>query len=339
MELKDIILKAKNRITTLNGKYPISDKSNPKEVFLKEKENCEGPFYHIMGDISDPALIEIDNLFAAADNLSAKNAHRHKRILLALSILGPLISIVFFLYFEGEIHGMILLCTILVGILYLIHQQSNNMDCHRKYLEYRVLAETLRAQFFLSIKGSKVKVSEIMPWFIKKGIPWIEEILQGLPLDEVKETKDIIYFWVFDQKAYHEGALLKAEAKKERQKKITKIAIYLTVLAYLAGLIFETIMYVHSPDIEAHMIRLGLKMIIGFMSVSLIFLESYYGKMSLSETINDHKRMISLYDKIGKDILKKGETDEILLYLANQFLIENSTWYAYQSKNKAELVF
>ncbi len=334
MSLKEIYSKAKNGEDSLNSKN-----SNPKEVFLKEKESCEGPFYHIMGNINDSSLIEIDNLFAVADNLSIKNAHRHKKILLALSILGPLISVVFFLYFEGEIHGMILLCTILIGILYLIHRQSNRLDCHRKYLEYRVLAETLRAQFFLSIKGSKVQVAEIMPWFIKQGIPWIGEILKTLPLDEVKETKDIIYFWVFDQKAYHEGALLKAEAKRERQKKITKMAIYLTVSAYIIGLIFETIMYVHSPDVEAHLIRLGLKIIIGFMSVSTIFLESYYGKMSLSETINDHKRMIALYTKIGKDILKKGETEEILLYLANQFLIENSTWYAYQSKNKAELVF
>ncbi|MBR5504311.1 MAG: hypothetical protein IKV87_07715 [Methanobrevibacter sp.] len=328
MNLKEIFSKDKNT----------SIIKNPKEVFLKEKENCEGPFYHIMGNIKDPALIEIDNLYAIADNLSIKNAEIHKKILLALSILGPLISIVFFLYFEGEIHGMILLCTILLAILYLIHKQANHLDCHRKYLEYRVLAETLRVQFFLSIAGSKTKVTDIQPWFIKKGIPWIGDIIETLPLDEVKEKRDIIYFWVFDQKAYHEGALLKAEAKKKREKKITKIAIYVTVLAYLLGLLFEAIMWIYSPDIDAHLIRIGLKMIIGSMSVGLLFLESYYGKMSLSETINDHKRMVSLYDKVGKEILKKGETEEILLYLAHEFLIENSTWYAYQSKNKAELV-
>ena len=112
----------------------------------------------------------------------------------------------------------------------------------------------------------------------------------------------------------------------------------MTISAYILGLLFETVMYIHSPDIDAHMIRLGIKIIIGFMSVSLIFLESYYGKMSLSESIKDHKRMICLYRKIGNDIREKGETDEILLYLANQFLIENSTWYSYQNKNKAELV-
>ena len=49
--------------------------------------------------------------------------------------------------------------------------------------------------------------------------------------------------------------------------------------------------------------------------------------------------MILLYDKIEHDIRAKGESEEIILYLAKEFLTENSTWYAYQSKNKAELVF
>ena len=312
----------------------MKNKPNPKEVFLKDKENCEGPFYHIMGDIKDPALIEIDKMFSVADSLSFKNAEMHKKVLLSLSILGPLISVVFFIYFEGEIHGMIFLCTVLIAILYVILRRSDNFDYHRKYLEYRVLAETIRVQFFLSINGSKVKVEEISPWFIKQAIPWIGEILQTLPLNEVKEKRDILYFWAFDQKAYHEGALLKAENQSKKEKKITKIAIYITVLAYILGLIFEAIMYFYSPNIDAHMIRLGLKMIIGFMSVSTIFLESYYGKMSLSHSIDNHKRMISLYEEVGK----KEETEEVLLYLANQFLIENSTWYAYQSKNKADFI-
>ena len=312
---------------------------NPKEIFLKEKEECEGPFYHIMGTIRDPALAEIDDLYCEADFLSIENAKKHHKTLLALSILGPLISIVFFLYFEGEIHSMILLCIILLFILFLINKQSNKLECHRKYLEYRVLAEALRLQFFLSISGTKVQVADILPWFIKKGIPWIEDILRGLPLDDVKEKKEIIYFWIIDQRTYHEEALLKAEAKKKKDEKISKIAIYITIIAYLAGLIFEIYMYIYSPNIDAHLIRISLKMVIGFMSVSTLFIESYYGKMSLSETINDHKRMIALYQKIENDILENGETEEILLYAANEYLIENSTWYAYQSKNKATLVF
>ncbi|MBQ3422979.1 MAG: hypothetical protein IJH34_15285 [Romboutsia sp.] len=311
-----------------------------KDIFLKEKENCNCTFYHIMEGIKDPALKEIDNLYGAADYLSLKNAERHRKILLSLSVIGTLITIAFFLYYEGEMHHFILLCIILLVFLFLIHKQANNMECHRKYLEYRVLAETLRVQFFLSIAGVKEEVKDIMPWFIKKGITWIGEILETLHLEDVKERQPILHFWVMDQKTYHEEALLKAVNKKKKQDKITKIAIYITILTYLAALIFEIYMYFCSPmNIDAHLVRISLKIVIGSMSVSTLFLESYYGKMSLSETIADYKRMILLYDKIEHDIRAKGESEEIILYLAKEFLTENSTWYAYQSKNKAEIVF
>ena len=112
----------------------------------------------------------------------------------------------------------------------------------------------------------------------------------------------------------------------------------MTALAFLFGLLFEIYMYLFSPNIDAHIIRLCIKIAIGGMSVGTLFLESYYGKMSLTETINDHKRMILLYKKAEEDILEKGETKEIVLNLAKEYLSENSAWYAYQSKNKSEVV-
>ena len=44
------------------------------------------------------------------------------------------------------------------------------------------------------------------------------------------------------------------------------------------------------------------------------------------------------FTEIEREIAKKGETPEIIIELAREFLIENSAWYAYQSKNKPELV-
>ena len=44
--------------------------------------------------------------------------------------------------------------------------------------------------------------------------------------------------------------------------------------------------------------------------------------MSLTETINDHKRMILLYKKAEQEILEKGETEEIVLNLAKEYLSE-----------------
>ena len=39
-----------------------------------------------------------------------------------------------------------------------------------------------------------------------------------------------------------------------------------------------------------------------------------------------------------EQILRDGESEELLLFLARECLNENSTWYAYQSKNKPDMV-
>ena len=85
------------------------------------------------------------------------------------------------------------------------------------------------------------------------------------------------------------------------------------------------------------MIRSIMKIVIGTMSAATLFTGSYYGKMSLSNIIEDHRRMTMLYEKVENEIFQNGETEELIITLAKEFLIENSTWYSYQSKNTPNL--
>lgn len=313
---------------------------NKKEVFFRDKEECSEEFTHITGDITDPALKAIDELYGAADILSIKNAVKHQRILLALSIIGTLITMGFLLYDEAELHGLILACTVMILFLFYIRRKAHTLDCHRKYIEYRVLAETLRVQFFLSVAGVQKQVVDILPWFIRQGLPWIEDVLKSLPKMSSHERNPIINFWILDQRAYHNGALAKAENKKNRDNRTTRVVIAITIIAYLITLFFELFIFTQNPgNVDVNAVRAILKIIVGTMSAVTLFTSSYYGKLSLTYTINDHKRMIALYDNAEREIARKGETEEILVDLAREFLIENSTWYSYQTKNKPDLVF
>ena len=313
---------------------------NKKEVFFRDKEECNEEFTHITRDITDPALKAIDELYGAADVLSIKNAVKHQRILLALSIIGTLITMGILLYDEAELHGLILACTVMILFLFYIRRKAHTLDCHRKYIEYRVLAETLRVQFFLSVAGVQKQVVDILPWFIRQGLPWIEDVLKSLPKMSRHERNPIINFWILDQRAYHNGALAKAENKKNRDNRTTRVVIAITIIAYLITLFFELFIFTQNPgNVDVNAVRAILKIIVGTMSAVTLFTSSYYGKLSLTYTINDHKRMIALYDNVEREIARKGETEEILVDLAREFLIENSTWYSYQTKNKPDLVF
>lgn len=110
------------------------------------------------------------------------NAKKHKCSLWVLSCAGTLIALAFLLYDEAEIHGLIVACLVLFCSLFVINKLANSGEYHRKYLEYRVLAETLRVQFFLLTAGVKEPVHNILPWFVNNAIPWIGDVLLTLNL-------------------------------------------------------------------------------------------------------------------------------------------------------------
>ena len=86
----------------------------------------------------------------------------------------------------------------------------------------------------------------------------------------------------------------------------------------------------------ANVYRTILKIVLGSLAAITIFTGGYYGKLSLDNVIEDHARMIGLYTYAQDEIKRCGETPEIIMSLAREFISENSTWYAYQSKNAPE---
>ena len=210
-----------------------------KETFFRDREQCRVPPTHIMDGAEDAPLKETDGLFGAADVLSVKNAEKHRRILLALSAAGTLLTLAFLLYDEAEWHGLILACGVMILCLVLIRRVSLRLDCHRKYLQYRVLAESLRVQFFLFLAGIKTRAADILPWTIRKGVPWIEEVLRELPARESGEKKSVLDCWIRDQKRYHERALEKTLSQDKKDGRIAKAVLAVTIAAYAAALIFE----------------------------------------------------------------------------------------------------
>lgn len=311
---------------------------NEKEVFYKEKESCNLPFSHIKENVCGSTLTTIDELFGAADVLSIQNANKHRVFLLTLSVLGSLLTFAFLLYDEVEIYGLILVCGVLVLCLYAIYRVSDKTQSHRKYLQYRVLAEALRLQFFLSYAGTRTQVIELMPWSVQQSIPWLKEVFLDIPVMEEVKKESILDCFIRDQKAYHEKALKRAEIKNKKDNNITKVVLVITVATYIVTLLFELFVYhQYTNTINTNLIRIILKLVLGSVSAITLFTGSYYGKMSLPNAIDDHKRMISLYNAAEERIINEGENEETILFLAKEFLNENSSWYAYQSKNTPEI--
>lgn len=310
-----------------------------KDIFFQDMENFGVNSSHITKEIQDPQLLEIDRIYSAASGLSAQNAKKYHNTLLYLSIVGGLIALTFLIYDEFDFHGTIFICGLLLIAIYLIHRKANSMEYHKKYLEYRVLAEALRLQFYITSAGIKEDVINLLPWSIKRNIPWITDLLLTLPVDYYNEKVSILDLWIIDQRKYHESALVRTEKQNRRNEIITKGVLYITIFIYIIAILFDAAIFFNLiRGMDFSNIYLILKITIGLMSVVTIVVESYYGKLSLFNKINDHKRMIELYEMAEMEISTHGETEKIIMDLAREFINENSTWYAYQSNNRPGLV-
>ena len=306
-----------------------------KKEFDKERNEYE-ELTHIEEGITNSTLIEIDELYGAADALSIKYADKHHKKIRNISIIAPLIVFFFLLYEAAAQHWLIFVVTALIILLYLVYRQPDKEDAHEKYLEYRVLAEALRIQYFISKAGIKKKVIDILPWFTEIRIPLVKNVLSELSSTETDKKEPILDCWIRDQMKYRDNAHKRVLKQLEKNELYEKISLIATIIFYIIALIFEITMILYAPfEVEtAHWVRAGLKIGVGTATAITIFLSNYYGKMSLSSKVDEHLRMYWLYQKVETKIRQTKEEDEDeIIYLAEQCLIENASWYSHQKKN------
>lgn len=342
-----------------------------REEFFREKEKCREPLAHIERDIRRPDLREADEIYAAADHLSMRNAEKYRRILLALSVAGTLLAVAFLLYDEINLYGLILACGVLLLTLFIINGLAKQLNCHRKYLEYRLLAEGARVQYFLRKAKSRQNAADLLPWSWRFNVPWTESVLRelGRTVDGAPENSSpaeaaageaaaeknprggdscrsryrILDVWVRGQAQYHREALIMTEARIRRNDRISNLALLLALATYAAALVFEICVgglfsgSVLLGQRQMEVIRVILKVAMGSFSAMTLFAGNYYGKLSLEETAQDHRRMAALYEKTEEEILRTGETEDLITKLAREELSENSSWYAYQCKNRPDI--
>lgn len=322
-----------------------------KTIFKEEKEELlksDPELKHIEEGITDQDLKKIDEYFGVANLLSIENCKKHRKNLKRFSWGVGLLVFLFLLYDEAELHFLILFCLGLIIYMYYWYSKTREEKYHEKYLQYRVLSESIRVQYFLSIACVKKTATDLLPWFLKQGVPLIEEVLSDLPKIQMTEKKPIVNCWIKDQMEYHDEAHIRSMAKQERDDFIRNVSKIVAIFTYFAAFLFEIYMFFYSPHhiteiygtiVWADTVRAALKIVLGTALAGTLICENYYGKMSLSRKIKEHLRMSELYHEKYIKIMtnkNKEEPDELIETLAREYLIENSTWYANQRKNDVE---
>lgn len=295
------------------------------------------------GHDSDPSLERMEAISRAAGKLSRQYAKRYRRVMAMLAVASALLTFAFLMYDEAQAIWMILVCGVMLLAAWGCQRYAVRSDCHRRYLEYRALAECLRVQTYLRYAGSRIQAAELLSWAQQEETAWVLDALCALTVDNAPEAAHAIRTcWVDAQRDYHRNASQSAGQKLSASDRTVRFALFLSVGLYLLGLGYELLCggLIFHPSVsvaDVELWRTVLKILMGTISAVTLFVANFYGRLSLPRTLSDHQKMEHFYAKLSAQIEKRGQTEELLMVLAREELIENGNWCSYQRDNKPDI--
>ena len=294
-------------------------------------------------DRDDPVMEKLETVMQTADSLSLRFAREYRRKMGTLAVLGTVIALTFLLYDEANLFYMILICGFALLAAMVTVNRAKHSAAHRRYIEYRMLAEALRVQMFLRYAGSRIETQRIMTWTEQQETPWILCAMCAMNAGKPPEkTRDIRECWVEKQRLYHEKAGQRTAVQSGRNDRLLRLAGICAIVLYFGGILFELlcgglaphpVIPVRNPETW----RMALKILLGTVSVGTLFLASYYGKMSLERKKTDHRKMEAFFRTVDGQMEQFGQTEELMELLAREELTENGNWSSYQRDNAPEL--
>ena len=290
-----------------------------------------------------PILGRMERVGKAAGRLSAMNAKRLRLTLGLLAVASAMVAFAFLMYDEAQATWMILVCGLMLLGAWLCQRYAARSDCHRRYIEYRALAECLRVQTYLRYAGSRIEASELLSWTQQEETAWIMDALCALNAGEAPETvHDIRSCWVDAQRDYHHRAGIRTDHGLQVSGRIVRTALICSITLYFAAVVFELVCggLIFTPLVligNVELCRTILKIVMGTITAVTLFVANYYGRLSLPRSLSDHQKMERFYARMAERLSRQGQTEELLRVLAREELIENGNWSSYQRDNTPDL--
>lgn len=275
-----------------------------------------------------------------ADVLSLYFQRYYLSSMLLLSVCCVLLVLAFLLYDEAELRLMLVAYGIVIVSYAALYRMVLLGGFHERYIQYRVLAETLRVQSHLASLGIAGNVADNFPWTQRGDVAWARAAVGSLlscseetPIcteDEVKAE------WIDGQVAYHRRAYERENEKAQVNDRIVAATLALTVVVYVLTCVLEAFFPQVMPiEVLSVSICSWLKISLGCISAVALFVSGYYGSLSIERKAHDHRRMSMLFERAAEVYEREPETRrELFKRLAREEIIENGTWMSYCNENR-----
>lgn len=279
-------------------------------------------------------------LFRAADWLAV---HFRQRVLLAMRViytLAAVMGIAFTIYDNlPDQDDFIYVFLLLFASGVWLSTLAKRRGWHRKYLDYRALAEGLRVQGYwhragISLTGDPEFAQDSFMQKQDIELGWTRNVMRSAGLERVaprsdnpeQELREVICEWVGD--AAHGGQVDYFRSKAVQRTRQHHLTEMLGFASLLGGIGISIVLAALAHQLTADTKNI-LVVIMGVLSILAAVREAYAFKKADKELIKQYRFMQRIFDEARKALAATSEATEqreILHALGEAALAEHAEW-------------
>lgn len=296
------------------------------------------------------AAMRIGKIFSIADALADYFQSRIRFTLRSTHVLAVLTGLAFILYSEvSRLNFLIFafLIFLLTGLA--VVETARKRDWHRKYLDYRVLAEGLRVQYFWAIAGVHGEGQTKFAYdnFLRQRdmeLGWIRNIMRvaGTLGDSQPNSRDdsglqfAIDNWIGDEQ--HDGQLSYYRAKSAQRSRTNRFTDLLAAFCLWSGIVIACILafFLDAIGLAA---RTPLIVLMGVLPLTAAVAETYTQRKANRELTKQYEFMEHVFSNARRrldEALGNDERREVLQGLGDAALTEHAEWILIHRDRKPE---
>jgi len=285
-----------------------------------------------------PGLRDIDELYVAADWLAGHFQRRTLRTLRVTHLMILLIGIAYMTYSDmNSARLLLLVMVVLMTAAGAIGFLANRGAWHRKYLDYRTLAEGLRVQFYWAAagvtSGSVTKFAH--DTFLQMQDPdlgWIRNVMRVAGTEcDVSPNADPAGLefaereWIGDRRDGQLGYFRRKTAERIRRTRATENLSAIGMLASLMALVVLLLIGAGAPESVRNPVVYG----VGLLLLSIGVRQSYAKATAESEIIKQYEFMLRIFGNARRRLDEAESPDDrrrVLKILGDAALEEHAEW-------------
>lgn len=284
------------------------------------------------------AALRIDRLFSTADWLAVHFQRRVRQSLLAIHVLAVLMGLSFLAYSELDASKWFIAVFLgLFALGFVLWRIGESRQWHRRYLDYRVLAEGLRVQFHLALAGAANRDSPSFAYdsFLQKQdieLGWIRHVMRMPSLfgNPGEQPRPDWLGWVMRHWVGNDGAgqidYFRHRADERARHYLRTRSVGHACLAL--GLLTAAVLLALHPWIDEPLDG-WLLVLMGMLPLIAGVREAYSYKKADKELIKQYRFMARIYGNARQRLDRARDDDErrrILQALGAAALEEHAEW-------------